>query len=85
MAGISQRPQLPAGALYTRDARIVGFAIGNARVAELAEAAGRISQLVAEGALRPRSIEELPLSAAAEAHRRLETGQARGTRLILRA
>ncbi|MGH3238236.1 MAG: NADPH:quinone reductase, partial [Streptosporangiaceae bacterium] len=81
MAGLTQRPELPAGALYTRDAQILGFAINNARTAELAAAAGRINQLTADGSLTPRQVEELPLATAAEAHRRLETGQAPGIRL----
>ena len=84
MAGLTQRPELPAGAFYTRDAQIVGFAISNATSSELADAAERINQLIADGVLRPRRVEELPLSSAATAHKRLETGQAAGTRLVLR-
>lgn len=83
MAGLTQRPNLPVGALYTRDAQIIGFAISNATTTGLAAAAKRINQLLSDGALRPRRTEKLPLSAAAEAHHRLETGRARGTRLIL--
>lgn len=84
MAGLDQRPQLPIGALYTRDAHILGFAISNANTLELAQAAQRINQLLVDGSLRAHNIEELPLSAAARAHRRLENGTARGTRIILR-
>lgn len=83
MTGLRQRPALPAGALYTRDAQIIGFVISSAATAELAEAAERINQLLAEGARRPGSLEKLPLSGAAKAHRRLETGGARATRLLL--
>lgn len=75
---------MPVGDLYTRDARIVGFAISNAQAPELAGAARRVNQLLGEGSLAPRRVEELPLSAAADAHRRLETGQAAGVRLVLR-
>lgn len=84
MAGIGVRPELPVGLLYSRDGSVVGFAISNARTSELAAAAARINQLLEECALRPRRVEELPLSATAEAHRRLESGQARGSRLVLR-
>lgn len=84
MAGITHRPELPAGALYTRDAQILGFVIRNARTTELRAAAHRVNQLVADGSLMPRNVEEPPLNAAVEAHRRLETGQASGVRLILR-
>lgn len=84
MAGLNARPVLPVGALYTRDARIAGFAISNASTTDLAAAAHRINQLVAEGALSPKRVEVLPLSGAAAAHRRLETGLASGVRLVLR-
>ena len=83
MSGISAHPELPVGPLYTRDCRIVGFAISNARVSELADAANRINQLLSVHALAPRNIEVLPLAAALDAHRRLESGQVRGTRLVL--
>jgi NADPH:quinone reductase-like Zn-dependent oxidoreductase len=84
MAGLKARPELPVGAVYTRDARIVGFAISNASTDDLAEAADRVNRLVSAGELQPRRVEELPLSDAAEAHRRLETGRAAGVRLVLR-
>lgn len=83
LAGLGTRPELPVGALYTRDAQLVGFAISNATTAELAAAAHRINQLVGTGSLAPRAVEHLPLSAAPEAHRLLETGGAKGVRLIL--
>ncbi len=84
MAGIGTTPELPVGELYTRDGSAIGFAISNATIPELAGAAARINQLLAEGALEPRDVETLPLDATAEAHRRLESGRARGTRLVLR-
>ncbi len=84
MAGLTRRPALPAGALYTRDAQVLGFAISNARIDELAAAAERIDQLATQGVLSCGNVEELPLAAAAEAHRRLETGQVAGTRLVIR-
>lgn len=84
MSGIHARPQLPAGPLYTRGGRILGFAISNATAAELTAAAARINQLLAGGVLAPRGLRVLPLAAAAEAHHLLESGQARGLRLILR-
>ena len=84
MAGLTARSILPVGRFYTRDAEIRGFAISNAGVADLAAAAERLNQLVADGSLTPQRIEELPLQAAAEAHRRLENGQGRDVRLVLR-
>ena len=59
MAGMSQRPLLPAGALYTRDAQIAGFAITTLD-RDLAGAAARINRLVARGA--PPRVEQLPLT-----------------------
>lgn len=84
LAGLSARPRLPVGPLYTRDGRIEGLAISNATSEELAAAAEQVNQLVAEGALTPRRVEELPLSRTAQAHARLEAGDAAGVRLVLR-
>ncbi|PJE95484.1 oxidoreductase [Streptomyces carminius] len=83
LAGMRTRPVLPAGPLYLKDCSVVGFAISQATVTELADAAAAINRLLAEGALRPPAVEPLPLSAAAEAHRRLETGAVRG-KIVLR-
>ncbi len=83
MAGMGERPQVPIGRIYTQDLTVVGFAISTATTAELAEAAARVNQLLGMGALLPRRVEAMPLSAAAEAHRRLEAGEARGVRLVL--
>lgn len=83
MAGMGRRSELPIGPLYTNNGSILGFAISNASVAELAAAAVHVNALLASGALKARRIEVLPLSAAASAHRRLETGQTGGARLVL--
>ncbi|MEV8313337.1 zinc-binding dehydrogenase [Streptomyces sp. NPDC059900] len=82
MVGLSDTPVLPVGRLYTRDASIVGFAISNASTADLAEAAGGVEWLLRATPWRPRIADRLPLSRAAEAHRRMEDGQVRG-RLVL--
>jgi NADPH:quinone reductase-like Zn-dependent oxidoreductase len=84
MAGLASRPELPASDLYVHDRSVLGFVISKATSAELADAARVLNRLLADGALRPASITELPLEQAAEAHARLEAGEARGTRLILR-
>lgn len=84
IAARADASRLPVRRLYTRDGSLIGFAISNASVPELAGAAHRINQLLATGCLVPRDIDPLPLSDAAEAHRRLEMGEARGRRIILR-
>ncbi len=78
LAGLRSRPVLPVGPLYLRDRSVLGFAISHATAGELAEAAGAINRLVADGSLRPRAVERLHLSDAAEAHRRLEEGKVSG-------
>jgi len=84
MSGLTARPELPVGALYTRDASILGFAISNASTADLQAAADRVNQLLVDGTLPLRRTEILPLAEAARAHQRMEAGELQGTRLILR-
>ncbi|TDC84229.1 NADPH:quinone reductase [Micromonospora sp. KC606] len=84
MAGLRTRKVLPVGPLYLKDCTVVGFAISQAGTGELAEAAVTINRLLADGRLRPRVSEFLPLSAMAGAHRRVEAGETHGRRLILR-
>jgi NADPH:quinone reductase-like Zn-dependent oxidoreductase len=76
-------PRLPAGRLYMRDGSVRGFALSGASVAELADAARIVGQVLAGGWLRPRAMRVLPLSAAAEAHALLEDGRAGRERLVL--
>lgn len=84
LAGMATHAVLPVGSLYLRDRSAIGFAISQAGVDELAEAARNVGSLIAAGRLAPRGIEHLPLSRAAEAHRRLEAGEGRGKRFVLR-
>ncbi|MFI0815302.1 NADPH:quinone reductase [Streptomyces sp. NPDC021098] len=72
MAGMGARAVLPVGAVYTRDISLHGFAISNASVADLADAAETINRELASGRLRGRVRTELPLTEAARAHRLLE-------------
>ncbi|MFK4547398.1 NADPH:quinone reductase-like Zn-dependent oxidoreductase [Streptomyces tendae] len=83
MVGLGSGPSaLSVGALYTKDASVVGFAISNATTADLAEAARGVVGVLTDTPWRPRIAGRLPLSQAAEAHRRLEAGDVRG-RLVL--
>ncbi|HET8681976.1 MAG TPA: NADPH:quinone reductase [Micromonosporaceae bacterium] len=72
-AGLGSRTVLPVGPFYTRDLTINGFVISNASVHDLAEAAETINRELAAGRLRGRVRVQLPLAAAAEAHRLQET------------
>ncbi|MFD7322439.1 NADPH:quinone reductase [Streptomyces sp. NPDC059875] len=78
LSGLMTRPVLPVGSLYVKDCSVVGFAISQASSAELAEAANGINGLLADGLLRPRAVEPLPLSDAAEGHRLVESGKVTG-------
>lgn len=82
LAARGEDPTLPVRPLYVRDGSILGFAITNASVADLADAAAWIGHRLASGGLRPGAVEELPIDATADAHRRIESGL-RG-RLVLR-
>lgn len=84
LAGARTRPVLPVGELYVRDCSINGFVISHATTTELAEAATTVNRLLSAGRLRPRTLETLPLSAAADVHRRMESGGLRGRRTVLR-
>ncbi|MFL6122734.1 NADPH:quinone reductase [Actinophytocola sp.] len=84
LAGAATRPVLPVGPLYLNDCSIAGFVISHATVTELAEASAEVNRLLAAGVLRPREVEELPLSAAARTHRRMENGELHGRRVVLR-
>ncbi|MBY8886702.1 NADPH:quinone reductase [Streptomyces sp. PTM05] len=82
-SGARARPELPVGPLYMKDCSITGFVISHATTAQLAQAAEAVNRLLADGRARPRSIETLPLSATAEAHRMVERGALHGRRLVL--
>lgn len=82
-AGPEARVPLPVGAAYTKDVSLLGFVISNASVDDLAAAARAVNQRLADGTLRARVAEELPLAATAEAHRRIEAGGV-SRRLVLR-
>lgn len=83
LSGTGSRSELSTGALYLKDGSIRGFVISRATTAQLRDAAAVVNRLLLDRALRPRAVEILPLSAAAEAHRRIETERLHGTRLVL--
>lgn len=83
IAGMDAAPTLPIGQLYTKDASLLGFAISNASVEDLAAAARAINQMLATGRLQSRVGATLSLAEAARAHRALEEGSVRGRVLVV--
>jgi NADPH:quinone reductase-like Zn-dependent oxidoreductase len=73
----------PARNYYTHDVSVRCFAISNASASDLAVAARIINSRLADKTLQPRIAARMPLSAAAEAHRQLETGQVSGRLVVL--
>ena len=73
----------PARNYYTHDISVRCFAISNAAASDLAAAARVINSRLADHTLRPRIGARLPLTAAAEAHRRQEAGHAGGRIVVL--
>jgi NADPH:quinone reductase-like Zn-dependent oxidoreductase len=82
ISGLDSTPAVRAGDLYTRDASLLGFAISNASVPDLASAARAINALLARAGLASRAGEVFPLSRAADAHRAIESG-AKGRLLVV--
>ena len=74
---------LPARSYYTRDISVLGFAISNASTSDLAAAARIINSRLADNTLQVRIAARMPLTAAAEAHRQLESGHVHGRLVIL--
>lgn len=83
MAGMDATPRLPVGQLYTRDIRVCGFAMSNATVTDLAEAAKVINALLQDGRLRARVGQTYRLLQAAEAQKAMEDHTVRGRILIV--
>jgi NADPH2:quinone reductase len=69
MAGREARPIFPVGPFYTKDCRLIGFAMFNATHEEQAAAAADMNRWLAAGKLKPRIDRVLPLEKTAEAHR----------------
>src|SRR5689334_3107113 len=69
MAGRDARPIFPVGPFYTKDCRLIGFAMFNATNEEQAAAAADMNRWLAAGKLKPRIDRVLPLAQTAEAHR----------------
>jgi NADPH:quinone reductase len=73
IAGREARPVLPVGRFYTRDCRLLGFAMFNASPDQQRKAAAEINRWLARGRLRAQIDRVMKLSETAEAHRLQET------------
>lgn len=69
MAGRDARPVFPVGPFYTKDCRLIGFAMFNATHEEQAAAAADMNRWLADGKLKARIDRILPLAQTSEAHR----------------
>jgi NADPH:quinone reductase len=69
MAGRDAKPKFPIGPFYTRDAKLLGFAMFNAPAEEQRKSAAEINRWLAKGRLKPRIDRVMKLSEAAAAHR----------------
>ena len=74
---------LPARSYYIRDISVLGFAISNASTSDLAAAARIINSRLSDNTLQVRIAARMPLTAAAQAHRQLESGHTRGRLIVL--
>jgi NADPH2:quinone reductase len=72
MCGFAARPPFPVGPFYVKRCSMHGFAITYATDLELQASADEINRWLAAGKLKVRIARELPLSAAAAAHRLIE-------------
>lgn len=84
VAGMTAPAAFTLGQLYVKDAALLGFAISNASVADLAAAARGLNAVVADGGLRVRPPRVVDLAEAAAAHAAMESGQAGAGRIVLR-
>lgn len=69
MAGRDAHPPFPVGPFYTKDCRLLGFAVLNARPEEQQPAAEAINRWLAAGKIKPRIDRILPLDQTPLAHR----------------
>lgn len=76
-------PQLPVGAMYTREITLYGFAISNASTDDLALAARAINRLLSTGRLHARVGAVFALADAAKAQEAMAAGQVSGRIVVL--
>jgi NADPH:quinone reductase-like Zn-dependent oxidoreductase len=82
-SGTDAAATIPVRQFYGRDMTLDGFVVFRATISELADAAALINTMLDAGVLTANLTEQLPLSATADVHRRIERGDVHG-RVILR-
>ena len=78
MAGRESCPPLPVGPFYTKDCRILGFAMFNTPPEEQRKCAAEINRWMARERVRPRIDRVMPLKNTAAAHRLQEQNTLKG-------
>lgn len=78
LSGMGSDISFPAGALYTRDLQVRGFAMSGASADDLASAASTLNKFLERGKLRVRIGKTFALEEAKAAHEAQEAGSAGG-------
>lgn len=78
MAGRAARPEFPVGPFYTKDLRLVGFAMFNGSADEQRASAEAINAAFEQGHWKPQIGKTFPLSEAAAAHQLQEDNTLNG-------
>jgi NADPH:quinone reductase len=68
IAGRDAKPKFPIGPFYTKDAKLLGFAMFNAPAEEQRKCAAEINRWLGKGKLKPRIDRVMKLSETAAAH-----------------
>ncbi|QNV37733.1 zinc-binding dehydrogenase [Rothia terrae] len=78
LSGMNSDISFSAGALYTRDLQVRGFAMSGATADDLADAASTLNKFLGRGNLRVRIGKIFDLADARTAHEAQEAGSLRG-------
>lgn len=82
VAGMGSTAEVPVGTVYLKGLHITGFAISNASIQDLADAAAGVSHALSRHGLVPPEIVVRPLCDVAAAHRDIEDDVVRGKQVI---
>lgn len=82
IAGMGKAAEVPVGTIYLKGLHITGFAISNASIGDLADAAAGLGHALSSRGLIPPEIVVRPLHDVADAHRDIEDDVVRGKQVI---